>query len=141
MKGFSFTQLITEPTRITETRESLLDHIYIISPDRVKSHHVPKLGMCFPTRMVYNLQGFSIKKGHHTSVRYRCQNTLNQTLLLKTWKYSHGLSLIFMMNQMMHSTCGLTWLRVLLISISHGKRNGSSMIDNHNGWLMIYYRL
>ncbi len=31
MEGFSLTQLISELTRITETRESLLDHIYVTS--------------------------------------------------------------------------------------------------------------
>ncbi len=33
-EGFSLTQLITEPTRLTETHELLLDHIYVTSPNQ-----------------------------------------------------------------------------------------------------------
>ncbi len=61
----------TEPTRRAETCESLPDHLFVTSPDHVKSHHVPKSGMSdhFPTSIVYNVQGF--EKGHYTSIRYR----------------------------------------------------------------------
>lgn len=71
IEGFSLTQLITEPTRVTPTRESLLDHIYVTSPENVKQHHVPTSGMSdhFPTCMVHRSSGHN--KNCHTSIKYR----------------------------------------------------------------------
>ncbi len=45
IEGFFLIQLIKEPTRVSDKGESLLDQIYVISPQNMHSQHVPKTGM------------------------------------------------------------------------------------------------
>ena len=43
--GFNYVQLITEPTRVTETTESLLDHVYVTNEENVSISGVIHTGL------------------------------------------------------------------------------------------------
>ncbi len=41
VKAFSLTQLINEPTRVTEKSQTLLHHMSVTATDNIRKHHVP----------------------------------------------------------------------------------------------------
>ncbi len=55
VEAFSLTQLINEPTRVTEKSQTLLVHMYVTAPDNIRKHHVPKSGMSdhYPVCLVH----------------------------------------------------------------------------------------
>jgi len=66
-------QLITEPTHITPTSETLLDHIYTNKPNSVRNASVDHIGISDHSG-VHCVCSFStpkIKKGGHTFITYR----------------------------------------------------------------------
>ncbi len=67
-EGFSLTQIIHEPTRVTPKSKSLLDHLYVTDLENVRKCHVPKSGMSdhYPTCLVHKVIGHT--KGQHTSI-------------------------------------------------------------------------
>ncbi len=71
VEAFSFTQLINEPTRVTEKSQTLLHHMYVTSPDNIRKHHVPKSGMSdhYPVCLVHKVSGQ--RNGQNTTLKYR----------------------------------------------------------------------
>ncbi len=73
IEGFSLTQLVQEPTKVTTNRESLLDHIYVTEPGNINQHtcSVCKSGMSdnYPTCMVHKTNGYN--KYSDTTIKYR----------------------------------------------------------------------
>ena len=67
-------QLIDESTRITAHSETLLDNLYVSSPDKVTEVSVPKIAtsdhypICF-TRCSSKCQ---LKRNDHKEIQYRC---------------------------------------------------------------------
>ncbi len=71
VEAFSLTQLINEPTRVTEKSQTLLDHMYVTAPDNIRKHYVPKSGMSnhYPVCLVHKVSGQ--RNGLHTTIKYR----------------------------------------------------------------------
>ncbi len=78
VEAFSLTQLINEPTRVTEKSQTLLDHMYVTAPDNIRKYHVPKSGMSdhYPVCLVHKLSGQ--RNGHHTTIKYRSYKNIDQ---------------------------------------------------------------
>lgn len=80
---FDLTQLVTEPTRITQSTSTIIDHIYTSNPENVSECFVPYYSLsdhfpvCF-TRKV----SCKISKAEHTSTTYRCYKHFNEALFL-----------------------------------------------------------
>jgi len=67
-------QLVTEPTRVTETSATLLDHIYTTDKSRIAGVTVPKVGISdhFATCCNWVLKTDKVfRKQKHTTIRYR----------------------------------------------------------------------
>ena len=45
MESFALEQLITEPTRVTGTTSTLIDHVYVSDPHRIVSSGILKVGL------------------------------------------------------------------------------------------------
>ncbi len=71
VEAFFLTQLINEPTGVTEKSHTLLEHMYVTAPDKIRKHHVPKSGMNdhYPVCLVHTVSGQ--RNGHHTTIKYR----------------------------------------------------------------------
>ena len=80
---FGFSQMITEPTRVTETTSTIIDHVYTSNPDNIIerfaspcsiSDHFP---VCF-TRKISN----KISKSKHVITKYRCFKNFNEDIFI-----------------------------------------------------------
>ena len=76
---FDLSQLVSEPTRVTETSSTTIDHIYTSHPENIIEHFVPSFSIsdhypiCF-TRKICN----KIRKNDHITTRYRCFKRFNE---------------------------------------------------------------
>ena len=79
---FDLSQMIREPTRVTETTSTIIDHVYTSHPDNIIesfvspysiSDHFP---VCF-TRKISN----RISKLKHVTTKYRCFKNFNEDVL------------------------------------------------------------
>ncbi len=61
--GFSLTQVIEEPTRVTPQQQSLLDHIYVTQPNNIRQWSVPKSGMSDHFPLVWSIKLLLYSKG------------------------------------------------------------------------------
>ena len=80
---FDLTQLISKPTRITQTTATLIDHVYTTAPCTISESFVSDLSVSdhFPvciTRKVSN----KISKNNHTSTTYRSFKNFNEEQFL-----------------------------------------------------------
>ena len=70
---FDLTQLITEPTRVTQTSSTLIDHVYNTTPATTAERFVSQISLsdhfpvCFTRKMSRKLS-----KHQHTTTSYRC---------------------------------------------------------------------
>ena len=70
---FDLTQLITEPTRVTQTSSTLIDHVYTINPATIAESFVSQISLsdhfpvCFTRKMNHKLS-----KHQLTTTSYRC---------------------------------------------------------------------
>ncbi len=73
MENYQFSQLINEPTRVTNKSRTLIDHILTTTPDKVRCTKVPKIGISdhYPTVVVYK-DTFG-RKHTHTTIKYRSE--------------------------------------------------------------------
>ncbi len=73
MENYQFSQLINEPTRVTNKSRTLTDHILTTTPDKVGCTKVPKIGISdhYPTVVVYK-DTFG-RKHTHTTIKYRSE--------------------------------------------------------------------
>ena len=80
---FDLFQMIREPTRVTETTSTIIDHVYTSHPDNIIesfvspysiSDHFP---VCF-TRKISN----RISKSKHVTTKYRCFKNFNEDVFV-----------------------------------------------------------
>ena len=70
---FDLSQLVSEPTQVSETSSTTIDHIYTSHPENIIEHFVPLFSIsdhypiCF-TRKICN----KMRKNDHITTRYRC---------------------------------------------------------------------
>ncbi len=78
MENYQFSQLINEPTRVTNKSRTLIDHILRITPDKVRCTKVPKICISdhYPTVVVYK-DTFGIKHTHIT-IKYRREKNFDK---------------------------------------------------------------
>ena len=80
---FDLSQMTREPTRVTETTSTIIDHVYPSHPDNIIesfvspysiSDHFP---VCF-TRKISN----RISKSKHVTTKYRCFKNFNKDVFI-----------------------------------------------------------
>ena len=83
MENYQLCQLIDEPTRVTDTSKSLIDHIFTTNPSKVRCTKIPKIGISdhYPTIVVYR-DSFGYKN-MHTSIKYRSYKDFNKDTFLQ----------------------------------------------------------
>lgn len=66
-------QLVNEPTRVTSTSKTLIDHIYTNTKENILEVMVPKIGLSdhFPIFLTRKVNGKSTKNNAHKSIIYR----------------------------------------------------------------------
>ena len=74
--NFQLIQLIKEPTRVTATTATLIDHFFTTHPDKVRAVKVAKIGLSdhYPICAVFKSSFGS--KYCHTSITYRSYLTI-----------------------------------------------------------------
>ena len=77
---FDLTQLVTNPTRITQSSSTLIDHVYTSNPESISECFVPSYSIsdhfpvCFSRKI-----NCKISKNEHITTTYRCFKTFNET--------------------------------------------------------------
>ena len=71
LKSNGLTQLINEPTRKTDTTESLLDHILVNTPDKISQSGVIEKGISDHEFIFCTRKHQKIKSGQHNSIKIR----------------------------------------------------------------------
>ena len=81
---FGLQQLVQQPTRVTPTSSTLLDHIYTNNVDRVYNVHLSDVSLSDHSPIVCTLSWRPVKrtKGEHTTIEYRSAKNFNQTSFL-----------------------------------------------------------
>ena len=80
---FDLKQMITTPTRITQTTSSIIDHLYTSTSEHISESFVPHYSIsdhfpiCFTRKINYK-----IKRSAHINTNYRCFKDLNEELFL-----------------------------------------------------------
>ena len=71
-------QLVQDPTRVTENTETLIDHIYVSHPGNVKANRVSTIALSdhYPVCFVRQLNDSDVRKHGHTTIKYRSYNIL-----------------------------------------------------------------
>lgn len=83
MEDYNLSQVITEPTRITQDSSTLVDHVFTSEPSKIRSTSVKKIGLSdhYPTCVVIK-NSFGIKHSH-TKIKYRCYKHFDETSFIK----------------------------------------------------------
>ena len=76
---FDLTQLVQEPTRVTQSSASLIDHVYSSHPKNISSCFVSKLSISdhFPVCFSRKIKN-RISKNQHITTSYRCFKHFNE---------------------------------------------------------------
>lgn len=76
---FDLTQMVTDPTRVTQTSSSIIDHVYSSNPENISECFVPHYSISdhFPICFTRKIN-FKISKAEHTSTSYRCFKVFNE---------------------------------------------------------------
>ena len=80
---FDLSQLVTEPTRVTETTATIIDHIYVSNPENISNCFVSRLSIsdhfpiCFSRKVNHKLA-----KNKHTMNSYRSYKHFDETKFL-----------------------------------------------------------
>ncbi len=76
MENYQFSQLINEPTRVTNKSRTLINYILTTTPDKVRSIKVPKISLSdhYPTVVVYK-DTFG-RRHTHITIKYRSEKKL-----------------------------------------------------------------
>ena len=80
---FDLSQLVTEPTRVTETTATIIDHIYVSNPENMSNCFVSRLSIsdhfpiCFSRKVNHKLT-----KNKHTINSYRSYKHFDETKFL-----------------------------------------------------------
>ena len=73
-------QLIQEPTRIMAHSATLIDHLYVTTPENVTESFVPKIAVSdhYPICITRSTAKRQVKRHDHKSINYRCFKTFNE---------------------------------------------------------------
>ncbi|VDI58187.1 Hypothetical predicted protein [Mytilus galloprovincialis] len=77
---FNMSQMVTEPTRVTKTSSTLIDHVYCNLPENINYIAVPKYSISdhYPV-CISHKRGFKTKKQIHDYITYRSTKYFNET--------------------------------------------------------------
>ena len=80
---FDLTQLVTEPTRITPTSATIIDHVYTSHPENIINCSVSSISLSdhFPIRFTCKINN-KIPKHKHITTSYRCYKHFDENLFL-----------------------------------------------------------
>ena len=81
---FNLSQIIKEPTRVTDVTKSLIDHIYVTNSENVQESHVVKYSISdhYPVGMTRK-ETVPYKKHSHTTISYRNFKEFNENAFLE----------------------------------------------------------
>ncbi|MEW8542134.1 MAG: endonuclease/exonuclease/phosphatase family protein, partial [Candidatus Thiodiazotropha sp.] len=83
-ESLGLSQLVMEPTRVTQSTSTLLDHIYTNNEDNIFSVRVPKLGISDHYAVFCNRKiNQSFKNHAHSSITYRSFKNFNENEFLR----------------------------------------------------------
>ena len=87
IKSFDLQQLVTKPTRVTDTTATVIDHIYISDGLEVQEVSVPEVSLSdhFPVAMTIS-NSKTKTDGSHKVIEHRGKPTINYYMLLKNIK-------------------------------------------------------
>lgn len=82
MEQMNLEQIIKEPTRVTSSTATLVDHIYVSNPEKVRAVKISKIAISdhFPTNFIYKAN-FGNKQSHHT-IKFRSFKNFDEDLFL-----------------------------------------------------------
>lgn len=81
--SFGLSQLITEPTRVTNNSKTLIDHIYVSHEEKISSASVKKLGISDHFAIACNRKNnFNPGKNLHKEIKYRTFKTFDENAFL-----------------------------------------------------------
>ena len=85
MHSFNLKQIIGEPTRVTASTATLLDHVYVSNEDFVLEHHVPKLSLSdhYPTVLTWKRPPKETSGDKHVNITYRKMKNFQPELFKK----------------------------------------------------------
>ena len=83
LKTNGFKQIINDPTRITDTTESLLDHILVNTPNRLSQSGVISKGISDHDMIYCTRKHFKEKSGKHNSIKIRSMKKYSPELFLE----------------------------------------------------------
>ncbi|MCG8047471.1 MAG: reverse transcriptase domain-containing protein, partial [Candidatus Thiodiazotropha endolucinida] len=80
---FDLSQLVTEPTRVTESTSTIIDHVYTTHPEHITECFIPHFSISdhFPVCFTRKIN-FKISKNHHVSTTYRCFKNFDDSTFL-----------------------------------------------------------
>ncbi len=82
MEYYQFTQLINEPTRVTEKSKTLVDHILTPIPEKMRCTKVAKIGISDHFHTIAVFKDSFGNKQTHTSIKYRCYKNFDDDKFL-----------------------------------------------------------
>ncbi|KAK6181999.1 hypothetical protein SNE40_009772 [Patella caerulea] len=74
ISSYSLTQMITEPTRITDSTATILDHLYTNVPNNIKEIKIPPYSLSDHSPVIFsvkNIQNCKTLRNRHTLIQYR----------------------------------------------------------------------
>ena len=79
-KSYNQTQIIDEPTRVTEASMTLIDHIYVTHPEYVQASGICKVSISdhFGIGLCWKSSSY-VTKNKHVHISYRKTDNLNNT--------------------------------------------------------------
>ena len=80
---FDLTQLVTSPTRVTQSSSTIIDHVYTSNPENITEIFVPyyTISDYFPVCLSRKVNA-KISKPEHITTSYRCFKKFDETLFL-----------------------------------------------------------
>ena len=77
-------QLIEEHTRVTAHSETLIDHLYVSTSDKVTDISVPSIAISdhYPICFTRSTSKINFKRQSHKSIKYRCYKKFNEERFL-----------------------------------------------------------
>ncbi len=76
---YQFTQIINEPTRVTDNSQTCIDHIYVTNPEHVRKTKVPHIGLSdhYPACYVRKHHA-TYHTGEHNMMKFRSYKDFNE---------------------------------------------------------------
>ena len=79
MQNYNFTQLINQPTRICDSSQTLIDHLYSNNPDNISAVHVPTYAISdhYPICLTHKFHRDGQQRAHENVINYRSMKKFN----------------------------------------------------------------